>query len=170
MGVLYIVSIPIGNVQDLTNRAIQVLGRVQIIACEDTRKAGLLLQHIRSLSPEQREKARLISYYEENEFVRIPEIISNLLEGQDVALISDAGTPLISDPGFKLVRECIHSHIPIVTIPGASSVLAALTTSGLPTDKFQFFGYLPKKTGHRIQLLQRIQESLKLIEQTTILF
>ena len=159
MAILYLVSTPIGNLKDITLRAIGVLSSVDIIACEDTRKTGFLLQKLNIKS-----KPQLLSYYEENEQGRIPQIINFLKEGQSVALVSNAGTPTISDPGYKLVRECINENILVESIPGSSSVLTALTVSGLPTDKFLFLGFLPKKEGKR----KTIFESLP--QKTTIIF
>ena len=112
----------------------------------------------------------LISYYEQNETLRIPEIINALKNDLDVALVSDAGTPLISDPGFKLVRECIKIGIKVVPIPGPSSVIAALVTSGLPTDRFTFLGFLPQKKGHRLKILEKTREVQKILNSTVIVF
>jgi 16S rRNA (cytidine1402-2'-O)-methyltransferase len=170
MGVLYIVATPIGNLQDITLRAIKVLQEVDVIACEDTRKTGLLLQNLalRSLQGQALEKKpRLVSYYEQNELQRIPEIIAAIKDGLNIALVSDAGTPTISDPGFKLVRECVREGIKVESLPGASSVITALTLSGLPTDKFTFVGYPPKKPGHRKDFFEKLT---KLGIKTTIIF
>lgn len=158
-GKLYLVSAPIGNLKDITLRAIKVLSSVEILACEDTRKTGLLLQKL-----EIKNKPQLLSYYEENEQGRIPQIINFLKEGKNVALVSNAGTPTISDPGYKLVRECLEENFSVESVPGPSSVLTALTSSGLPTDKFLFLGFLPKKEGKR----KTIFESLP--GKTTIIF
>lgn len=166
MGNLYIVATPIGNLQDITLRAIEVLRQVDIIACEDTRKTGLLLQNI--LNGEN--KPRLISYYEQNELLRIPEIISALKDGIDIALVSDAGTPAVSDPGFKLIRECVKEGINVVSIPGSSSVISALVSSGLPTDKFLFLGYPPRKPGHRKSLFDNVRLASTFIKATIIFF
>jgi len=163
MGMFYIVATPIGNLQDITLRAIKVLQNVDVIACEDTRKTGILLSQILS---SENPKPRLISYYEQNELQRIPEIISAIKDGLNIALVSDAGTPTISDPGFKLIRECIKEGIKVESLPGASSVLTALTVSGLPTDKFLFIGYPPKKPGHRKTLFENLT---KLPIKTTII-
>jgi len=156
---LYLVSTPIGNLKDITLRAIKVLSQVNIIACEDTRKTGLLLQKL-----EIKNKPLLLSYYEENEQGRIPQIINYLKEGKSVALVSNAGTPTISDPGYKLVRECLNEGILVESLPGPSSVLTALTVSGLPTDKFLFLGFLPKKEGKRKSILESLPK------KTTIIF
>ncbi len=154
MGILYIVATPIGNLKDITIRAKEILEKVEFIACEDTRRTGLL---IKQLGIEK--KARFISFYEENEQIKMYEIIALLQKGNNVALVSDAGTPTISDPGFKLVRECIAIGIAVESIPGPSSVITALTVSGLPTDKFLFIGYLPKKPGKRLKLLEELKKT-----------
>lgn len=132
MGILYIVATPIGNREDLSPRAKRILESVAVVLCEDTRHTGLLI------------KNRLMSYYEEIEDRRIPEVLE-ILKTDDVALVSDAGTPLISDPGYRLVRECIKKGIHVISIPGPSAVLTALTSSGLPPDKFLFLGFFDKK-------------------------
>jgi len=149
MGILYIVSTPIGNLEDITLRAIRILRDVDIIICEDTRKTGLLLQKLKVLR-----KSSLISYYEGNEFKRIPEIINFLKSGKDIALVSNAGMPTISDPGFKLVRECLNQDIKVVPLPGPSAALTALVASGFSPDKFLFLGYLPKRVSKRLKLLE----------------
>lgn len=164
-GILFIVSTPIGNLQDISLHAVEVLKTVNGIICEDTRRTGLLLQNLKV-----EQKPRLISYYEQNELQRIPEIVGFLLDGGSLALISDAGTPLISDPGFKLVRECVTNGIKVEVVPGASAVMSALVVSGLPTDKFLFLGFLPKKSGHRTQLLEKTKKVLELIKSTVILY
>lgn len=144
-GILSIVAIPIGNMQDISLRAARVLLHADVIACEDTRRAGLLLQNIRELFPSfEEKKPRLLSYYDQVEKQKSPEIINLLLQGLNVALVSDAGTPLVSDPGFRVVGEAITAGIQIESVPGPSAVITALTLSGLPTDKFFFLGYLPK--------------------------
>lgn len=172
MGTLYIVATPIGNLQDLSFRAIDILTRVEIIACEDTRHTGLLLKHVKDnkLSLQKDFKPTLLSYYEQNELQRIPQILNVLKNGIDVALVSDSGTPTISDPGFKLVRECISQGIKVESIPGPSSVISALVISGLPTDKFIFIGYLPKKGGRRKKLLQNLTLLQHSIKVTYMLF
>ncbi|QQG40528.1 MAG: 16S rRNA (cytidine(1402)-2'-O)-methyltransferase [Candidatus Levyibacteriota bacterium] len=171
MGTLYIVATPIGNLQDITLRAIEILQTVDVIVCEDTRRTGNLLTNFQfSIFNFQKNpnkpKPRLISYYEQNEMQRIPEIMAFLKNGMNVALVSDAGTPTISDPGFKLVRLCIQEEVRVESIPGPSSVISALVSSGLPTDKFLFVGYPPKKKGHRKKL---ITDLLALSIKTTII-
>jgi 16S rRNA (cytidine1402-2'-O)-methyltransferase len=168
MGILYIVPTPIGNLQDITLRAIKVLQTVDVIACEDTRKTGLLLHNLASQGDALQKKPRLVSYYEQNELQRIPEVIAAIKDGLNIALVSDAGTPTISDPGFKLVRECVKEGIKIESLPGASSVITALAISGLPTDKFLFVGYPPKKPGHRKTLFENLTKLP--IKATIILF
>jgi len=173
MGTLYIVSTPIGNLQDITVRAAKLLTDIEYIACEDTRHTGLLLEHLRKTylqNPLLIKKPRLISFYDDNEEKRIPEIIEILKNGNDVALVSDAGTPGISDPGFTLVRACVKQGIRVSGLPGPSSVTLALVLSGLPTDKFLFLGYLPKKEGNAIRLLESLKENQKNIKATHIFF
>lgn len=171
MGTLYIVATPIGNLQDITFRALKTLSDVDFIVCEDTRKTGNLLNLTAGmLGKTDKKRPQLISYYEENEKQRIPEIIKVLNMDLNVALVSDAGTPAISDPGFKLIRECIKEGIRVESIPGASSVISSLVSSGLPTDKFMFLGFLPKKQGHRLNLLKDLKEITKIISQTVIIF
>lgn len=173
MATLYLVPTPIGNLADITLRGLKTLFSVDVIACEDTRRTGMLLDKLfDNFAPvhEVKRKPRLISYYDQVEQERIPEIISLLQAGQDIALVSDAGTPAISDPGFKLVRECLKQKVKVVSLPGASSVLTALTASGLPTDKFLFAGYPPHKPGHRLAFFQDIKKGLESVNSTVILF
>lgn len=165
MGILYIVATPIGNLQDITLRAIEVLRSVEYIACEDTRKTGFLLK---GLGIER--KGMLISYYEQTEDQRIPNILNLLKNERDVALVSDGGTPTISDPGFRLVRGAIKEGINVVSIPGPSAVVSALASSGLPTDKFTFLGFLPRKEGHKNKLLETVKVSNKELESTIIIY
>ncbi|MGB9911105.1 MAG: 16S rRNA (cytidine(1402)-2'-O)-methyltransferase [Microgenomates group bacterium] len=162
MSILYLVATPIGNLEDISLRALRTLKEVKIIACEDTRKTGLLLKKL-NIPPK-----KLISYYSYNEEKRVPQIISLLKNNQSVALVSEAGTPLISDPGFKIVAECLKQGIKVEPIPGPSAVITALIASGLPSDKFLFLGYLSKKTTRR----KKILENLKKVEfpLTIILF
>jgi len=169
MGTLRIVATPIGNLQDITLRAIDIIKKTEYIACEDTRKTTILLKSLSEKFGSLGDKF-MFSLYEENEVKRIPDVLNLLENNQDVALISDAGTPLISDPGFKLVRECLNRGITVETIPGPSSVISALVVSGLPTDKFTFVGFLPKKPGHREKFLQNLKSSQSLVKTTIILF
>ena len=141
-GTLFLVPTPIGNLEDITLRAIAVLQQVDIIAAEDTRHTGLLLQHLHIKKP-------LLSYQEHNELQRIPEIIARLKDGQNITLVSDAGTPALSDPGYKLIRAAIQSELPVEALPGPSSILVALVGSGLPTDKFYYGGFLPRTASKR---------------------
>ncbi len=159
MGILYIVSTPIGNLNDISLRAVKTLQKVDLILAEDTRKTGILLKSLKI-------KKKLLSFFEHNELARIPQAIGLLKEGQNLALVSDAGTPTISDPGFKLIREAINQGLKIEPIPGPSAALAALVASGLPTDKFIFLGYLPKRQGKAIKLLKTIAN----LDFTVILF
>jgi conserved hypothetical protein TIGR00096 len=156
MGKLYVVGTPIGNLKDITFRAIEVLQSVNFIACEDTRRTSILLNHYKI------EGKKLLSYYEPKESVQVPKIIK-LLEKEDVALVTDAGTPSISDPGYKLIRACIEKGVPVEVIPGPSAVITALVGSGLPTDRFTFVGFLPKKG------LNNFLEELKAYKDSTII-
>lgn len=164
-GVLYIVATPIGNLQDITLRAIEVLKSVDYIACEDTRKTGILLKTL-----EIPHKSMLISYYEQTEDARIPNIMNLLINGRDVALVSDGGTPLISDPGFPLVREALKNNIKVVSVPGPSALVAALVSSGQPPDKFTFLGFLPRKDGNRVKLLTQVKDANEKLESTIIFY
>ena len=164
-GTLFIVSTPIGNLQDITLRAIETLKETEYIACEDTRVASKLLKHIGAS-----DSKFLISYYEQNEGKRIPNILNILRNGKNVALVSDSGTPAVSDPGFRIIREATTEGIRVEAIPGPSAVLASLVSSGLPTDKFLFLGFLPLKEGNRIKLLKNLKKSLGFIETTVVIY
>src|SRR3989344_2548867 len=164
-GNLYIVATPIGNLQDITLRAIDTLKKVNYIACEDTRKTGILLKSLNI-----GHKLMLFSYYEQTERIRIPNILNLLLNGQDVALVSDSGTPLISDPGFPLVREALKQGIKTVSIPGPTAGISAIVSSGLPTDKYIFLGFLPKKEGNRLKLLTNLKSANEKLEATVIIY
>jgi 16S rRNA (cytidine1402-2'-O)-methyltransferase len=176
MGILYIVATPIGNLDDITIRAIKTLFTANAIACEDTRKGAFLLRELRSrfghlvsdaVAPDQQP---LFSYYEQNEKDRIPQIINGLKNDLSVAVISDAGTPTISDPGFKLVREAIRAGIRVESVPGPTAAISALVTSGLPTDKFLFLGYPPRKPGHRKEFFVNARKSQEFVKATCILY
>ncbi len=144
---LYIVATPIGNLSDISERAIQILKEVDLIAVEDTRHSGKLLQHIGVSTP-------MLALHEHNENKKVQNIIEKLLEGTDIALISDAGTPLISDPGYHLVKGALEAGIHVSPVPGPSALLAALSVSGLPSDSFIFEGFLPNKSAGRIRKLK----------------
>ncbi|MBT5115304.1 MAG: 16S rRNA (cytidine(1402)-2'-O)-methyltransferase, partial [Candidatus Marinimicrobia bacterium] len=155
-GKVYIVSTPIGNLGDMTYRAVETLKAVPMIAAEDTRHSRKLLDHYNISTP-------MISYYEHNRFTRIPKIIDHLNSGKDIAVITDAGTPGISDPAYKLIREALLHNIIIESIPGASASLAALVSSGLPTDRFLFEGFLPPKKGRKGRIARVENEQATLI-------
>ena len=156
---LYVVSTPIGNLGDITLRALEVLKSVDVIAAEDTRHSGMLLKHFEIKKP-------LLSYHEHNEAMRAAQLVERLAVGENVALITDAGTPALSDPGARLIRECIKHDLPFTIIPGPSSILAALVGSGFSTEKFCFRGFLPIKSGRRErELLAAVNR-----EETTIFF
>lgn len=150
-GILYIVSTPIGNREDITLRALRILKEVDLIAAEDTRHTGLLLRHFGIQTP-------LSSYFEGNELKKRDIILSRLKQGDRVALVSDAGTPGISDPGFRLIQLVMENQIPVVPIPGVSAVITALSVSGLPTDAFLFKGFLPHKSTKKRVLLEQLEE------------
>jgi 16S rRNA (cytidine1402-2'-O)-methyltransferase len=149
---LYLVATPIGNLEDITFRAVRVLKEVDVIACEDTRQTQKLLNHYGIWT-------RTISYHEHNEMTRAAELVKEMQEGASVALVTDAGMPGISDPGFRLISLAIRHHLPVVPVPGASAFLAALVASGMPTDSFRFSGFLPAKRGDRRSALEAIQTS-----------
>jgi 16S rRNA (cytidine1402-2'-O)-methyltransferase len=146
-GTLYVVATPIGNLEDITFRAVRVLRQADLIACEDTRQTRKLLEHYGIHKP-------LISYHDHNERPRAEELIGELEAGRNVALVSDAGTPLIADPGYRLVAQARARGIPVSPIPGASAIPSALSASGLPTDSFLFCGFLPPKAGQRRKALE----------------
>jgi len=149
---LYLVATPIGNLEDITLRALRILKEVDVIACEDTRQTQKLLNHYEITT-------RTISYHEHNEMTRAAELIVDVEHGASVALVTDAGMPGISDPGFRLITLAIRHHVPVVPIPGATAFLAALVASGLPTDSFRFSGFLPPKQGKRKEVLENILAS-----------
>ena len=155
-GKVYLVSTPIGNLKDITFRAVETLKRVPLIAAEDTRHSKVLLSHYNISTP-------LISYFEHNKFSRIPKLMDHLKGGNDLAVITDAGTPGISDPAYRLVREAITLSINIESIPGPSAFLAGLSSSGLPTDRFIFEGFLPPKKGRKKRMLSVENEEATII-------
>ncbi len=148
---LYVVATPIGNLEDITLRAIRILGEVDLILAEDTRKTGLLLKRLGI-------KKDLFSFYEHNELKKIPQIIERLKQGKNIALVSSAGTPTISDPGYKLIKTCRQEHLPITSLPGPSSIINCLALTSLPHDKFAFLGYLPRKPSARRKLFKKVKE------------
>src|SRR6266705_1229316 len=156
---LYVVATPIGNLGDITLRALEVLKGVDVVAAEDTRHSGLLLKHFEIKKP-------FVSYHEHNEAARAAELVERLVQGENVALITDAGTPGLSDPGLRLIRECINLELPFTIIPGPSSIPTALLGSGFSTEKFSFRGFLPVKSGQRERELRAAAER----EETTIFF
>ena len=156
-GILYLVSTPIGNLGDISYRAIEILKTVPLVAAEDTRQSKKLFSHYNIKTP-------LISYFEHNRFSRIPRLMNHLSNGKDLALITDAGTPGISDPAYRIVREAIKNSVEILSVPGSSAVLAALVASGLPTDRFIFEGFLPPKKGR----IKRIEKNKN--EQATLVY
>lgn len=160
---LYIISTPIGNLEDISVRAIKILLTVDYLLCEDTRTTGILLSEIQkrylSLVPLNFNKPVLIPYYDEIENSKTPEVINHLLDGKNCALVSENGTPLISDPGFVIVREAIRKNIRVIPIPGPTAAITALTVSGLPVHNFYFGGYLPKENGKRTKVLQNLPKS-----------
>jgi 16S rRNA (cytidine1402-2'-O)-methyltransferase len=157
-GKLYIVATPIGNLEDITLRALRVLKEVDLIACEDTRQTRKLLDHFGISKP-------AVSYHEHNEAARAAELIERLESGANVALVSDAGTPLVSDPGYRLAAGAIAAGIDVIPIPGASAMITALAGAGLPTDSFRFGGFLPPKTTQRRKVLEQLKH-----ENCTLIF
>lgn len=155
---LYIVSTPIGNLEDITYRAVRILGQVNLILAEDTRVTRILLNHYKISKP-------LLSYHDFNKEKVTPQIIERLKNNEEIALVSDAGTPGIADPAFNLVREAIKENITIFPIPGASAIIAALVCSGLPTDRFVFEYFLPHKSSQRLRLFEQFKS-----EPRTIVF
>jgi len=151
---LYLVGTPIGNLEDITLRALRVLKEVDVIACEDTRQTQKLLNRFAIAT-------RTTSYHEHNEMTKAAELVKEMQEGASVALVSDAGMPGISDPGYRLVSLAIRHHVPVVPVPGASAFLAALVASGLPTDSFRFSGFLPHKRGERRTVLEGVKNSAR---------
>jgi 16S rRNA (cytidine1402-2'-O)-methyltransferase len=156
---LYVVATPIGNLSDITLRALEVLKGVDLVAAEDTRHSGLLLKHFQIKKP-------FVSYHKHNEAARSAELVERLVRGENVALITDAGTPGLSDPGLRLIRECVDHQLPFTIVPGPSSILIGLLGSGFSTEKFSFRGFLPVKSGRRERELRIAAER----EETTIFF
>jgi 16S rRNA (cytidine1402-2'-O)-methyltransferase len=157
-GLLYLVATPIGNLEDMTYRAVRVLGEVGVIACEDTRQTRKLLDHYGI-------HTATVSYHEHNETDRAEDLVARMLGGVSVALVSDAGMPLVSDPGYRVVRAAIDAGISVQAIPGASATITALAASGLATDAFHFAGFLPPKSGQRARVLEALAG-----EEATLIF
>jgi 16S rRNA (cytidine1402-2'-O)-methyltransferase len=153
-GTLYLVGTPIGNLEDMSFRAVRTLKEVDVIACEDTRQTQKLLNHYGI-------ETHTTSYHEHNELTRSAELVMQLEQGKNIAVVSDAGMPGISDPGFRLVTLAVRHRIPVVPIPGPSAFLSALVASGLPTDAFRFLGFLPSKEGQRAKLLESLRNSTR---------
>jgi 16S rRNA (cytidine1402-2'-O)-methyltransferase len=149
-GTLYIVATPVGNLEDISQRALRTLREVDLVACEDTRRTRVLLNHFGI-------KTKTVSYHEHNERARAAELCEQIESGMNVALVSDAGTPLISDPGFRIVQAAIETNIPIVPIPGPTALVAALVASGLPSDQFFFNGFLPARANARRAKLEEVR-------------
>lgn len=160
---LSLIATPIGNLKDITLRSLEVLQESDSIICEDTRRTGLLLNHYEIKKP-------LIVLNDFNETKQIPFLIQKLQQGEKLSLVSDAGTPLVSDPGYKLVRECLKEAIEVDSLPGPSAPITALTLSGFPPDKFMFLGYFPEKSGARSTLLQKLKTINSEIPTTFIFF
>jgi 16S rRNA (cytidine1402-2'-O)-methyltransferase len=156
IGTLYLVSTPIGNLEDMPPRGVRILKEADLVAAEDTRHTGLLMHHFGI-------RNRLESYHDYNKEKTGPRLIQRLLNGESIAVVSDAGTPGISDPAFNLVRSAAENNIPVVPIPGPTAAIAALSVSGLPTDRFVFEGFLPAKKGRRTRLVELAKESRTLI-------
>lgn len=157
-GTLYVVATPIGNLEDMTFRAVRTLREVDLIACEDTRQTRKLLDHYDI-------RTGALSYHDHNEASRTTDLLNRLEAGQNIALVSDAGTPLLSDPGYRLVHAAVAAKIPVVPIPGASAALSALAAAGLATDEFRFCGFLPPKSGQRRKALEAVAD-----ESATLIF
>ena len=156
MLMLYLVPTPIGNLEDITLRALSILKEVDLIACEDTRTSSKLLNHFGITTPKT-------SYHDHNEHQKTPHLLTKLKTGARIALITDAGSPGISDPGFYLVRACIEEHIPVSALPGATALIPALTASGIPTNRFVFEGFLPVKKGRQKRLAELATEQRTMV-------
>jgi 16S rRNA (cytidine1402-2'-O)-methyltransferase len=158
VGILYVVATPIGNPDDISARAIRTLAEVNLIACEDTRRIGQMLARHQIGTP-------TVSHYEHNEERRVPELVTRLKAGEKIALVTDAGTPAISDPGFRLVRAALEANVRVIAVPGASAAIAALSIAGIPTDKFIFEGFVPSRDAARGKALEELRR-----EPRTIVF
>src|SRR5271156_843379 len=149
-GILYVVATPIGNPDDISARAIRTLEAVSLIACEDTRRTGQMLARHQIPTP-------TVSHFEHNEVRRVPELVERLKAGEKIALVTDAGTPAISDPGFRLVRAALEAEVRVIAVPGASAAIAALSIAGIPTDRFTFEGFMPSRDGARRKALDELR-------------
>jgi 16S rRNA (cytidine1402-2'-O)-methyltransferase len=149
-GILYVVATPIGNPDDISARAVRTLGEVSLIACEDTRRTGQLLARHQIGTP-------TISHFEHNEERRVPELVERLKAGEKIAIVTDAGTPAISDPGFRLVRAALEANVGVIAVPGASALVAALSIAGIPTDRFTFEGFIPTRDASRRKALEELR-------------
>ena len=149
-GILYVVATPIGNPDDISARAIRTLAEVSLIACEDTRRTGQMLARHQIGTP-------TVSHFEHNEERRVPELVARLKAGEKIAIVTDAGTPAISDPGFRLVRAALDANVPVIAVPGASAVIAALSIAGIPTDRFTFEGFVPSRDSARQKALEELR-------------
>ena len=178
MGNLFIIATPIGNLKDITLRAVETLFSLDLLLCEDTRKTKRLLDFYKEnlkllpnnewLNINFNSLPQLLSFFEENEAYRLPYVLAALSQNQNVGLVSNAGTPGISDPGFSLVSYCIKNNIPVITIPGSSAVISGLSISGFSADKFTFLGFLPKKSGKQVQIWTKLFNSS--LDQTIIFY
>jgi 16S rRNA (cytidine1402-2'-O)-methyltransferase len=157
-GILYVVATPIGNPDDISARAIRTLEAVNLIACEDTRRTGQMLARHKIHTP-------TVSHYEHNEEQRVPELVARLKAGESIAIVTDAGTPAISDPGFRLVRAALEANVRVMAVPGASAVIAAISIAGIPTDRFTFEGFVPSRDAARSKALDELRR-----EPRTIVF
>jgi 16S rRNA (cytidine1402-2'-O)-methyltransferase len=155
-GHLYVVGTPIGNLEDITLRALRILKEADVVACEDTRRTRQLLDHYGIKTP-------TVSYHDHNEFTRAPELIIRMEEGQDVALVSDAGMPLVSDPGFRLVNLAVRHGVTVIPVPGASALVATLAAGGLPVEEFRFVGFLPSRRLQRQRFLRELRHERALV-------
>lgn len=155
-GHLYVVGTPIGNLEDITLRALRVLKEVDLVACEDTRRTRQLLDHYSITTP-------TVSYHEHNELTRAPELMIRMEEGEDIALVSDAGMPLVSDPGFRLVKLAVRHNVTVIPVPGASALVATLAAGGLPVEEFRFVGFLPPKRLPRQRFLRELKGERALV-------
>ncbi len=153
-GILYVVATPIGNPDDISARAIRTLGEVSLIACEDTRRTGQMLARHQIGTP-------TVSHYEHNEEHRVPELVARLKAGEKIAIVTDAGTPAISDPGFRLVRAALEADVRVIAVPGASAVIAALSIAGIPTDRFTFEGFVPSRDAARSKALDELRRETR---------